>query len=522
MAEQLIEKLHEITTTDPAQALATHAREYLAGLPADRHLHIAISLSGLPATALDALALLVVDWDRVHVWQVDEALAPLGSDARTGAALIDLVVGRIGLDPSRLHLMDVDALDVETSARRFSDALGAACGGELDLILLGLAPDGRTAGWGFADPTLELDLIDVVVSRPAIGAPTMTMTPACINRAGSRVFAVEDLGSEIALVMLRAGSRRVPAGMVTRQGTTLVVTHSDRPDNVELDRIEIDEDAIAAESRPHLDELIIDLRPFDTVPVATPSGGMITARDLLIGDGPLSLAPPIVTASRLAKSFQVGERRSSPLVDVSFDLELGESLAIMGASGSGKSTLLEIVAGLQRADSGTVVINGRVVGSGTDDEESVARRGSIGFVFQSFRLLHDLTVWENVVVPAVISGGRARRHRSRALELLDTVGLADRAERRPRELSGGECQRVAIARALMSEPRIVLADEPTGNLDDATVDLVLEALRVVTSAGPALIVATHDSSVASMCHRTFELVEGGLRRSQPASTYSAN
>ena len=204
----------------------------------------------------------------------------------------------------------------------------------------------------------------------------------------------------------------------------------------------------------------------------------------------------------LAKSF--GPATLFEAVDL--DVAAGELVAIVGESGSGKSTLLNIVAGLDRPDRGTVRVDGAELPFGDDDALALWRRAQVGFVFQSFHLLPYLTVAENVALPLALNGvdvaGRAARSRS----ALESVGLGAHAGRKPATLSGGEAQRVAIARALVHAPRLLLADEPTGNLDEVHAGQVLECLRSeVRRTGAAALVVTHSALAAAACDRILRL-----------------
>lgn len=193
---------------------------------------------------------------------------------------------------------------------------------------------------------------------------------------------------------------------------------------------------------------------------------------------------------------------------VSLEVAAGEYVAVIGDSGIGKSTLLNVVAGLEPVDSGSVFFEGLEVTRMTDDEQSVLRRDKLGFVFQAFHVLAHLTVEENVALPLLLRGVTRRQ---KATELIAAVGLAGREASPPRELSGGELQRVAIARALVGDPKLVLADEPTGNLDPDNARQVLELLRVqVKERGAAAILATHSVAAAAACDRRFRLSAEGL------------
>ena len=202
------------------------------------------------------------------------------------------------------------------------------------------------------------------------------------------------------------------------------------------------------------------------------------------------------------------------LTDVSLRITRGQRVAVVGPSGSGKSTLLHLLSGLDRPTAGAVLFEGREVTSRREWTAIRARR--IGFVFQSFHLLPSLSARENVEVPMVGSGRSERDTRRRAEELLDTVGLADRRRSRPGELSGGECQRVAIARSLANEPDLILADEPTGNLDrDSSAEVLSLLGRLHRERGLTLVVVTHSPDVASGSDRVVRLVKGAVVDGSP-------
>ena len=220
----------------------------------------------------------------------------------------------------------------------------------------------------------------------------------------------------------------------------------------------------------------------------------------------------LLQAENLVRSFAMGHRRLDVLRGVSIAVQAGETVAITGKSGAGKSTLLHILGGLDRPTSGRVLFDGRDVYAAGERERSAMRASRIGFVFQAYHLLPELTVRENVLLPALGLRGaflRGGRLRARAMELLEMVGLSARAAHRPNELSGGEQQRVALARALMNEPRLLLADEPTGNLDSRTGDDVLRLLfGLVADRGLTLLMVTHNDDVAARCSRTIVLRDG--------------
>ena len=223
-------------------------------------------------------------------------------------------------------------------------------------------------------------------------------------------------------------------------------------------------------------------------------------------------AVPLIKADGLRKAYVMRTKTIHVLNGVSLRVDEGETLAVVGVSGAGKSTLLHILGGLDRPDEGSVLVEESDLYGMSARRRSNVRREKIGFVFQSYHLLPEMDVLENVMLPAMARGrrgGSAAAMRSRAVELLEAVGLADRAGHTPLELSGGEQQRVALARALMNEPDVVLADEPTGNLDDHTGSKVLALLFALTqSRGHALMVVTHNERIAAKCDRMLRLDEG--------------
>jgi putative ABC transport system ATP-binding protein len=211
----------------------------------------------------------------------------------------------------------------------------------------------------------------------------------------------------------------------------------------------------------------------------------------------------------LAKSWPGG----APLFEsVDLDLAPGELVAVLGESGAGKSTLLNIVAGLDRPDAGTVTVSGEVVTALGEDELARWRRRNVGFVFQAFHLLPYLTVEENAALPLLLNGVPAAQRATRAMAALEAVGMAVHAARRPGSLSGGEMQRVAVARAVVHRPRLVLADEPTGNLDEANAASTMQALReAVKREGAAGLLVTHSAVAAACADRVLRLAGRHLR-----------
>jgi putative ABC transport system ATP-binding protein len=213
---------------------------------------------------------------------------------------------------------------------------------------------------------------------------------------------------------------------------------------------------------------------------------------------------------RLRSASKRYDEAGPPALDrVDLDLDAGEAVAVMGASGSGKSTLLNLVAGLDRPTAGTVEVAGVDLGTLSETGLATFRRARIGIVFQFFHLLDDLTVADNVLLPAQLGRRPRRAARARATELLQTLGIAEKADTYPAHLSGGQRQRVAIARALMNRPALVLADEPTGAVDAATGDQVAELLRDLNAGGQTLLLVTHDATLAKRCaSRIVELRDG--------------
>ena len=211
------------------------------------------------------------------------------------------------------------------------------------------------------------------------------------------------------------------------------------------------------------------------------------------------------------KSYVTGPITMDILQGVRLEVNRGDLLSIMGPSGCGKSTLMNIIGLLDRPTDGSYFLNGREIRAMSDDELSVIRNASIGFVFQSFHLLSRLTAWENVALPLVYRGLSAPHIRRRALAMLEKVGMRDRAEHKPRELSGGQQQRVAIARALAGEPEIVLADEPTGALDADTGEEIMRLfVDLNAEENITVIVISHDRTVARQCRRRTRIVDGEL------------
>lgn len=226
----------------------------------------------------------------------------------------------------------------------------------------------------------------------------------------------------------------------------------------------------------------------------------------------LAPMPVILEARDLVKRYPLGEGEVTALRGVSLAVEQGEFVAIMGASGSGKSTMLHLLGGLDLPTSGEVVIDGVNISALDEEHRTLTRRAKTGFVFQFFNLIPLLSVEENVALPFMIGGESAARHRERIKELLDLVGLSDKATHRPDQLSAGEQQRVALARALATRPAILLADEPTGNLDYTTGAEILDLLwNSADVLGQTIVLVTHDARAAAYADRVLVVRDGQVR-----------
>ena len=218
----------------------------------------------------------------------------------------------------------------------------------------------------------------------------------------------------------------------------------------------------------------------------------------------------MISLAGVERVFQVGDQQVRALRDINLEIAAGDYLSIMGPSGSGKSTLLNIIGLLDRATSGLYRLDGRDVTALSDEEQAQVRRERIGFIFQFFHLVPRLSALENVELPMVLAGIAASERRSRAGKLLGNYGLADRAHHRPDQLSGGQRQRVAIARATVMKPAVLLADEPTGNLDRASGMEVVEILERLHEQGVTLLVVTHDPALGNRAHRKLRMVDGAI------------
>ena len=221
------------------------------------------------------------------------------------------------------------------------------------------------------------------------------------------------------------------------------------------------------------------------------------------------MSDSVLRCSGLAKSFGSGEMQVEVLRDLELEVARGESVAVVGASGCGKSTLLHLLAGLDRPDAGTVEIGGRRIDGLADSEQAQLRNRSLGFVYQMHHLLPEFSALENVAMPPLIGGMSVEEASEKAAELLKRVDMGDRLQHRPGELSGGERQRVAVCRALVMDPDVVLADEPTGNLDPHTAHEVFDLMKQLNAErGIALVLVTHDEALAKAMQTGYRLSEG--------------
>ena len=223
----------------------------------------------------------------------------------------------------------------------------------------------------------------------------------------------------------------------------------------------------------------------------------------------------MISLKGLVKNYMVGTQVVEALRGIDLIIEKGEYVAIMGPSGSGKSTLMNILGALDTPTSGHYFLNGTDVSQMVDDELAVIRNKEIGFIFQTFNLLPRYDALENVILPLIYGGVPKHDRRVRGLEVLEKVGLADRVTHKPNELSGGQRQRVAVARALVNNPAIILADEPTGNLDSKTSVDIMELIGDIHQLGNTIIVVTHEEDIAKRAQRIIRLLDGHIESDRP-------
>jgi putative ABC transport system ATP-binding protein len=216
----------------------------------------------------------------------------------------------------------------------------------------------------------------------------------------------------------------------------------------------------------------------------------------------------VIKIRGIRRDFPLGQEVVKVLMGIDLDIERGEYVALMGPSGSGKSTLMNILGCLDTATAGTYELNGKDVSNMTDDELAEIRNTEIGFVFQTFNLLPRTTALENVALPMIYAGATKAQRKERSEEVLADVGLADRMDHKPNQLSGGQRQRVALGRALVNKPSIILADEPTGNLDSKTSVEIMNLLDEIHRNGNTVIVVTHEEDIAAHTHRIIRLIDG--------------
>lgn len=218
----------------------------------------------------------------------------------------------------------------------------------------------------------------------------------------------------------------------------------------------------------------------------------------------------LVELRNVSKIYRLGDEEIRALDDISLDIEEGEFISIIGPSGSGKSTLMHILGCLDSPSHGTIQLDGIMIHNASTRQLAALRNRKIGFVFQFFNLLPKLSVVQNVELPMIYSGIGGKERRERAMAALDSVGMANRAKHRPSQLSGGQQQRAAIARALVNNPRIVFADEPTGNLDSHTGDAILKLFRQLSQEGRTIVLVTHDPEIAAVTPRRIEIRDGKI------------
>ena len=230
---------------------------------------------------------------------------------------------------------------------------------------------------------------------------------------------------------------------------------------------------------------------------------------------------PIIEIEKLVRNFRLGKQEIKVLKEISFSIQKNEYVALMGPSGSGKSTLMNLLGCLDTPTSGKYILNNQDVSQLSDDELAQIRNKEIGFVFQTFNLLPRATALDNVMLPLIYAGMAKTKREERAMEVLTEVGLSDRVTHKPNELSGGQRQRVAVARALVNSPSIILADEPTGNLDTMTSHEIMGLLDIIHKAGNTIILVTHEEDIAQHAHRIIRLRDGNIESDELNTSITA-
>ncbi|MDA9312325.1 ABC transporter ATP-binding protein [Vicingaceae bacterium] len=229
----------------------------------------------------------------------------------------------------------------------------------------------------------------------------------------------------------------------------------------------------------------------------------------------------MIEIEKLVRNFSLGKQEIKVLKEISFSIQKNEYVALMGPSGSGKSTLMNLLGCLDTPTSGKYILNNQDVSQLSDDELAQIRNKEIGFVFQTFNLLPRATALDNVMLPLIYAGMAKTKREERAMEVLTEVGLSDRVTHKPNELSGGQRQRVAVARALVNSPSIILADEPTGNLDTMTSHEIMGLLDIIHKAGNTIILVTHEEDIAQHAHRIIRLRDGNIESDELNTSITA-